>query len=149
MTLDTFNAGGDGFEWTSDHDANGNAKAGNIDEYFKALTDNNYLSKNDLKKLVTAPGKGPGLADATGANSCFSFFQVSEASPSDQAFVITKNWKEKALVPGTTPYGIKGFVVFTKGGSGGIFRRVADASSATLFPTATTTGETYTTTTLN
>ncbi len=59
MSLDTFSAGGDGLEWTSQNN-NGTTTPASVQTYFQALTNNNYLTEADLKKLTTAPGKGPG-----------------------------------------------------------------------------------------
>ena len=141
MSLDTINAGGDGMEWTSTNNA-GSTQPATVSQYFQALTNNNYLTEQDLKKLVTAPGKGPGNSQPTGQNSCFKFFQVDEASPSDQPLLVTANWSTGSLAS-ENPYGKKGFVVFAKGGSGGVFRRVQDITSTNIFPSGTINGQTY------
>jgi len=146
MSLDSMNVADDHMEWTS-MTSNGTTTPASISTYFDALIKNNYLSESDLKKLVTAPGKGPGNSSPNAQNSCFKFFQVDEASPSDQPLLVTANWNQKQL-SSDAPYGKKGFVVFAKGGSGGIYHRAADVSSATLFP-AGGEDETYHYNTLN
>jgi prepilin-type N-terminal cleavage/methylation domain-containing protein len=137
MSLDTFNAGGDGMEWTYTS-TSGTPTPASVQEYFDALTSNNYLSKQDLKKLLTAPGKGPGSADPSASNSCFSFYPVQESSPNDQVLITTANWKGKALQANVSPYSTKGFVYFQKGGGGGSSTRIADASSTNFFPSSAT-----------
>jgi prepilin-type N-terminal cleavage/methylation domain-containing protein len=148
MSLDTFSAGGDGMEWTSTN-SGGSPTAASLNTYFTALTTNNYLSEKDLKKLLTAPGKGPGNATPSASNICFKIFWVQESSPSDQPFVVTANWSSNALL-NQSPYNKKGFVVFNKGGDGGVHRRVDDVTSTNIFPKSSggNDGVSYTYTTL-
>jgi prepilin-type N-terminal cleavage/methylation domain-containing protein len=148
MSLDTFGAGGDGMEWTT-MNTSGTPAPASVQQYFEALTTNNYLSERDLKKLLTAPGKGPGNNPSSASNSCFKFFQVKESSPSDQPLLVTANWGSTSLTT-ESPYGKKGFVVFAKGGSGGIYQRVNDVTSTNIFPKGNdSNGETYNYTPLN
>jgi hypothetical protein len=144
MALDTFNAGGEGLDWTMQSSGNGNPTAASLNTYFTALTTNNYLSQADLKKLLTAPGKGPGNNPPSASNSCFTFFAISGSSPSDQPLLVTANWNSSALDAKATPYGKKGFVVFNKGGSGGIHTRVDDVTNTNFFPHGTSSdGQSY------
>ncbi len=138
MSLDTFAAGGEGLEWTSTN-SGGATTAASLSTYFTALTTNNYLSSNDLKKLLTAPGKGPGNNPPSSSNICFKFFVVQESSPSDQPLLVTANWSTGSL-QNESPYNKKGFVVFAKGGSGGVYRRVNDVTSTNIFPKGTPEG---------
>ncbi len=147
MSLDTMNAAGDHMDWTSIN-SNGTTTAASVSTYFDALIKNNYLSEQELRKLVTAPGKGPGSNAPTAQNSCFKFFQVDDASPSDQPLLVTANWEQKQLSD-NTPYGKNGFVMFAKGGSGGIYPRATDVTSTALFPTAQGNGPAYRYNTLN
>ncbi len=135
MSLDTANSGS-GLQWTSTVDTTGNVTPAGLSAYFDALTTNNYLSVNELRKILTAPGISipAGTTSFTGANIAFKVFQVAEQSPADQPFVVTKNWSGGTLSSATAPYGNKGFVVFAKGGSGGIFKRASDANSPSIFP---------------
>lgn len=149
MSLDTANSG-EGLQWTMvAATGGGDPTPASLSQYFEALTTNNYLSVNDLRKLLTAPGVSPGNAlNNFGANSiAFKFFQVSEQSPSDQPLVVTKNWSGGTLDSKASPYGNKGFVVFAKGGSGGVYNRVTDAKSTNIFPSNSNDG--YTTQTIN
>jgi len=132
MTIDTKDAKGEGMEWTM-LASHGKVTPVSLAAYFDALTKDNYLSKSDLRKLTTAPGIGPAENEPTAHNICFKVFPVSEESPSDQPFVITANWSPMGLESGA-PYGRKGFVIFAKGGNGGIYRQPADVKSAKLFP---------------
>ncbi|HEY8900259.1 MAG TPA: type II secretion system protein [Chthoniobacterales bacterium] len=147
MSLDTANSG-DGLQWTMVASTSGDQPTpASLATYFQALTTNNYLSVNDLRKLLTAPGVAPGasLSNFGANNIAFKFFQVSEQSPSDQPLVVTRNWSGNTLNAKTSPYGNKGFVVFAKGGSGGVYKRVTDAASTNIFPK----GDGYTTDTIN
>ncbi len=148
MSLDTANSG-DGIQWTMVSATNGgDPTPASLSQYFQALTTNQYLSVNDLRKLLTAPGVSPGnsLTSFGASNIAFKFFQVSEQSPSDQPLVVTKNWSSGGtLTSSTAPYGNKGFVVFAKGGSGGVYNRVTDAKSTNIFPS----GDGYSQQTIN
>jgi prepilin-type N-terminal cleavage/methylation domain-containing protein len=146
MTSETLQAG-QGVEWTSVNDPSGTARAATVSEYFDALLANNGISKNDLKRLLSAPGKGPGTSEPNASNSCFKFFWVKDSSPSDQPLLVTSNWSAGGLSAEANPYGKNGFVVFNKGGGGIVSHRVADATSLTYFPTDTENG--YTTQILN
>ncbi len=55
---------------------------------------------------------------------------------------MTANWQPNGLTY-NPPYGKKGFLVFTKNGSGGIYRRPADVTSTNIFPTGTKDGHAY------
>lgn len=133
MSLDTFNAGGDGLQWTSSVSEQGDIQKASLSEYFDALTNNNYLTQTDLRKLMSAPGKQPTGNNFNADNIAFTIFWVEESSPADQPFVVTQNWSGRALT-NESPYGKKGFVMFAKGGSGGIYKRVQDANSTNIFP---------------
>jgi prepilin-type N-terminal cleavage/methylation domain-containing protein len=134
MSLDNFNAG-TGIQWTTQR-AGGKDVTVSLAEYFSALTNNGpYLTEKELRKLLTMDGKGPGPLETPDAeNIAFRFFAVSEKSPEDQPFIITANWKNGALTGGK-PFGKKGFVVFTKGGGGGIYR-LQQLASTNIFPTS-------------
>ncbi len=132
MSLDSFTSG-NGFAWT--YDTSG-APAG-LSAFFSALTTDNYLTQNDLNKLLTAPGIGPGAnGTPTSANIAFSIFQVKENSPGDQPFVVTRNWQQGGTLDSSaSPYGSKGFVLFRKGGEGNFFTRPSEATN--VIPTTT------------
>jgi len=132
MTLDTQNAGGDGLEWTSTNSAGG-TQAASLQVYFSALTNNNYLTQADLRKVLSAPGKAVTGTTFGAGNIAFQFFEVSEQSPSDQPLLVTANWSQGGLTT-SPPYAKKGFVVYKKGGEGGMYTRPQDATSTNIFP---------------
>jgi|GEM_PF-6648057 prepilin-type N-terminal cleavage/methylation domain len=89
--------------------------------------------QSELRNVLTAPGKGPGNAEPTAENICFTIFQVSSESPHDQPLIVTANWKDRELT-NKKPYRKKeGFVVFNKGGGGGVYKS-SQASSTNIFP---------------
>lgn len=133
MSLDTFNAGGDGLEWTMSNNGTTNTPV-SLSTYFSALTNNNYLTDPELRKLLSAPGKQPTTGALGSGNIAFKFFAVSEESSSDQPFVVTANWGGVSTGMTTlSPYGKKGFVVFNKGGGGNFYTRPQDATSTNIF----------------
>lgn len=139
MSLDSFTAG-DGASWTT---SNGTAFFGDVGAFYNALVSNNYLSTNDMRKLVAAPGiaqSPPNTVPSAGAGA-FQYFQVTEASPGDSAFLITRNWAGNAMTT-NAPYGEKGFILFRKGGDGSTYTRASDASNSNNF------GASYTNATL-
>ncbi|MGC1480052.1 MAG: type II secretion system protein [Chthoniobacterales bacterium] len=123
MSLDSFTSGS-GLSWTTNAAGDGPV---DLNTYFTRLVTDNYLTQNDLNKLLSAPGV---TVTGTGAPSpsatALSFFEVSENSPGDQPFVVTKNWAPGELQAEVQPYGSKGFVLFRKGGEGNMFTRPSD-----------------------
>jgi prepilin-type N-terminal cleavage/methylation domain-containing protein len=141
MALDTFSAGGNGMDWTMQA-SRGRTSAVPLAAYFDALTKNNYLTKSDLNKLLTAPGIGPKGSEPTARNICFKIFQVDGQSPDDQPLFVTANWQPTGLTR-DDPYGKTGFVVFAKSGSGGIYKRTSDVTNPNIFPTGSKDGHPY------
>ena len=131
MAADNLQAGS-GIEWTTIYDKGRAVRPAATEEFFTALTKGGYVTKNELKKLLAAPGKGPGQDDPTVANSCFKFFQVSQESPKEQPLLVTANWTPQGLSR-DEPYGMKEFVVYNKGG-GGMSRQMARATDTNIFP---------------
>ncbi len=125
MSLDTFTSG-NGMAWTFDD----TGAPADLSTFFLNLTRDNYLTENDLNKLLTAPGIGPGASGTpTASNIAFKIFQVAENNPGDQPFVVTNNWAGGELTPDASPYGSKGFVLFRKGGEGNFFTRPSEAAN--------------------
>lgn len=127
MSLDSFTAG-NGPSWTT---SDGSAQVA-LNVFFQNLISNRYLTVGDVRKLVSAPGV-PQIAagdtiSVTQNNIAFRIFQTTESTPSEQAFMVTKNWESGALTT-NAPYERKGFVVFRKGGDGAILTRDADATN--------------------
>lgn len=130
MSLDSTTTGS-GPSWTT---TDGSAQ-GTLQQFVDNLVTNNYLTANDVKKLLSAPGVAQPSVSSTNitvsaTTSAFVVFQTSEGSDNGQAFLVTKNWVSGALTT-NTPYAKKGFVVFRKGGDGAIYTRPADAGNYT------------------
>lgn len=135
MSIDTTTAG-DGVSWTYSNNAPLSVSA-----FATALTEGKYLTGQDLRKIFAAPGVVVSDTNFTAGNIAFKILQTQESTPSDQPFVITKNWDSVAagLNASNTPYADKGFIMFRKGGDGGIFTRPADAKSTNILSTNTLT----------
>lgn len=123
MSIDTTTAGS-GVSWTTGT----NNQALTVATFSQALTDGKYLTGADLQKIYAAPGVVVNNTNFTAANIAFSIMSTTESSPSDQPFIITRNWQAGALTT-NSPYGDKGFIVFRKGGDGGSYSRPTDAQS--------------------
>jgi len=141
MALDTANTGRDGMDWTM-WSSKGKTTPVSLAAYFAALTDNNYLSVAELRKLLTAPGITPQGNHFSVESIPFRFFQFDGAAPSDQPFIVTANWEDRHLTD-RQPYGKKGFIYFTKGGDGGAKTRPTDPASPSIFPTGSKDGHPY------
>jgi prepilin-type N-terminal cleavage/methylation domain-containing protein len=139
MALDSAQSG-EGIEWTFQL-KDGKSTPVSLAQYLSALTQDGYMSESDLRKVLTAPGKTPERGSYTAENIAFKIYEVSKDSPSDQVFLTTANIDPPSggMKADALPFGSKGFVFFTKGGSGGIRTRVTDATSTNNFPT----GEKY------
>lgn len=130
MSIDTTTAG-DGVTWTYSNNA-----PLTVSTFSTALTEGKYLTAQDLRKIYAAPGVLVNDTNFTAANIAFKILQTQESTPSDQPFVITKNWESVSAGLGTnTPYADKGFIMFRKGGDGGVFTRPADAKSTNVLST--------------
>jgi prepilin-type N-terminal cleavage/methylation domain-containing protein len=131
MSMDTTTAGG-GTAWTMGSDG----QMLTVDTFTQELMTNKYLTVSDLRKIFAAPGVivPTTSSNFTAADIAFSIMETRESSPSDQPFLITKNWENGELTT-NAPYGDKGFIVFRKGGDGGTFSRASDATN----PAAVTT----------
>jgi prepilin-type N-terminal cleavage/methylation domain-containing protein len=134
MSIDTTTAG-DGVAWTYS-----NTTLLTVPTFSQALTEGKYLTGPDLKKIYAAPGVTVTDTNFQAANVAFKIMQTQESSPSDQVFVITKNWNSIGSGLGSNaPYADKGFILFRKGGDGGIFTRPQDAKSTNIIGTNTPT----------
>jgi prepilin-type N-terminal cleavage/methylation domain-containing protein len=128
MSIDTTTAGS-GTSWTVG--TNGNL---DVPGFTAELIGGKYLTAQDLRKIFAAPGVIINNTNFTAANIAFAIMETSESSASDQPFVITKNWVNGALTT-NAPYGDKGFVVFRKGGDGGVYNRPTDVTNANVVGT--------------
>lgn len=131
MSIDTTAAGGDGVSWTMSN----NTVLG-VAGFSSALVEGKYLTAKDLKKLYSAPGVNAPETNFSRGNIALGIMETSESSASDQPFIVTKNWVDiNTGLTTNAPYGDKGFILFRKGGDGGIFTRPADAKSTNLIGT--------------
>jgi hypothetical protein len=134
MALETYRAGGEGMDWTM-LVSHGKTSPVSLAAYFETLVKNNYLTKHVLRKLLSAPGKQPMEDDLSARSIAFKVFQTNEESPWNQPLFVTANWQSTGLTD-DAPYRKMGFVVFAKGGSGGIYNRSSDVTDTHLFPPA-------------
>ena len=136
MSIDSATTG-EGWSWTYE-----GTNAGTLSKYFAALIDNKYLTDTELRKILTAPGVVPKVEEPLGSgNIAFKIFQTKDSDPSENPFVVTKNWISltDGLDKEVQPYGAKGFVLMRKGGDGSAFTRPSDAKSKNVFSTNTLT----------
>ena len=121
MALDATTTGDTNLGWPGD-------TGGSWATWATNLVGGNYLSTNDFKKLITAPGVTP-TADTpdTPGKSALVVYAVSENSESATVFLSSANFTNSAqggTAPTATakPYGNKGFLVYRKGGDGTILQ---------------------------
>jgi len=87
-----------------------------------------YMSTNDFKKMITAPGVVPTSDNpATPGKSAILVYAVAENSETATVFMSSQNFTNSASggsAPAATakPYGNKGFIVFRKGGDGAVLQ---------------------------
>ena len=132
MSIDSTTTG-TGWSWTF----NG-TNAGTVSSFLQALVTDKYLTDTELRKILTAPGVVPPAGGPYSPQTiAFTIFQTQDSSPSENPFVVTKNWKSlnAGLDKDTQPYGEKGFVIMRKGGDGSILTRPSDATSTNVFTT--------------
>ncbi len=124
-------------DWTSTDGGGGTSTATSLTAYFSALTNNSsYLSPSDLVTLLRAPGKKPQIGTVGAKDIAFKIYKLDSNSPGEQIFVSTANWTQGTGMNGTaTPFGLKGFVYFTKSGGGGKPTSQTEATSKNAFPT--------------
>ena len=99
---------------------------GTIARWATTLVFSNYLSTNDLCKMLSGPGRitPPGAIPLRNDNAVLGY-AVGEETPSDAVFLTSANFTNTPaggaeLKPDAKPFGNKGFVVFRKGGDGAI-----------------------------
>lgn len=131
MTIDTTTTGF-GWSWTSE-----GTNPGTLSGFCGALITNNYLTATELRKIFTAPGVNPPASGSAfeAGNVAFKVMQTKDSDPSENVFVVTKNWSSGGLQGESQPYGSKGFVLMRKGGDGSVFTRSADAISPNVIGT--------------
>lgn len=87
-----------------------------------------YLSTNDFKKLISAPGMVPTASDpASPGKSGVLMYAISESNQGSTVFLSSANFTNTPAggvppIETSKPYGNKGFVVFRKAGDGAILQ---------------------------
>lgn len=121
MALDGVTIGDTNLGWPGD-------TGGSFGKWTRQLVEGNYLSTNDLGKLLSAPGKivKPGKMPSM-EESAQLVYQVSTNSPGNTVFLSTANFTNspsggEAPAKKAKPYGEKGFVIFRKAGDGAILQ---------------------------
>lgn len=101
---------------------------GGFSNWTTQLLKGDYLSKNDLCKLLSAPGVIVSAKDILATNhTALLLYAVKEHSDGGTVFLTTANFTNTPtggtpLSPTAKPYGDKGFVVFRKAGDGAILK---------------------------
>lgn len=91
------------------------------------------ISVPDLRKMLSAPGK---IADTnfSATSAAFNVYGVIDSDPGDMIFITTANWDaENPATPTGEPFQDKGFIVFRKGGDGGIYRAAQATNTGAFF----------------
>jgi prepilin-type N-terminal cleavage/methylation domain-containing protein len=102
-------------------------------DYLNVLCGKGYLKGGDAIKLLSAPGAGftatvtttNGIdqLSAPGGTASLKIWAVQDADAATQVFCTTHNYVyDTAIVDGSVPYGVKGFVTVRKGGDAAVFR---------------------------
>lgn len=118
MALDAETTGETNLGWPGD-------TGGSFTNWIEQLTPE-YVSAEDLWKLMAAPGVVPPTGKALTKENCgLLVYAVGEKSRGDAVFLSSANFTNTptgGLPPGkeSKPYGNKGFVVFRKAGDGAI-----------------------------
>lgn len=121
MALDATTTGDTNLGWPGDTGSTWTSWANN-------LCTGGYLSTNDFKKLISAPGVVPtGNDPASPGKSGVIAYAVAENSEGSTVFLSSANFTNTASggsapVATAKPYGNKGFVVFRKAGDGAILQ---------------------------
>ena len=101
--------------------------------YANVLTGKGYLKGGDIIKLFNAPGaaftatvtspSGVDSLSGPGGTAALKVWMVKDGDPSTTVFCTTNNYTyDTALVAGTVPYGVKGFITVKKGGDAAVYR---------------------------
>jgi prepilin-type N-terminal cleavage/methylation domain-containing protein len=131
------------FQMSNDGSATGDATSAwpgdlttaptNIVDYANVLCGKGYLKGGDVIKLLNAPGASfsAGVTTTAGVDSlnggtgtaALKVWAVQDADPATAVFCTTHNYVyDTAIVDGSIPYGVKGFITVRKGGDAAVFR---------------------------
>lgn len=121
MALDATTTGDTNLGWPGDIGGSWAAWSTN-------LVGGNYLTTNDFKRLITAPGVVPTSDNPSSpGKSALLVYQVAENSEGATVFLSSANFTNTATggtapLAAAKPYGNKGFVVYRKAGDGAILQ---------------------------
>jgi len=121
MALDATTTGDTNLGWPGDVGGTWEAWATNI-------VGGNYMSANDFKKMISAPGVIPTSTNpASPGKSAVVVYAVAENSEGGTVFLSSANFTNSAsggntLSADSKPYGNKGYVVYRKAGDGSILQ---------------------------
>ena len=102
--------------------------------YLNVLLGKGYLKGGDAIKLFNAPGASftatvtttngiDQLSAPAGTAASLKVWPAKDADPATTVFATTKNYVyDTAIVDGSVPYGVKGFITVKKGGDAAVFR---------------------------
>jgi prepilin-type N-terminal cleavage/methylation domain-containing protein len=103
-----------------------------LQDYVNTVVGPGYLKGGDIGKLFSAPSANlnltvavgpPEVVTFTGGTASLKVHGLKDVDPSNTIFCTSKNYVyDTALVAGSVPYGIKGFIVMHKGGDGAVFK---------------------------
>lgn len=137
MALDATTTGDTNLGWPGDTGGTWSGWATNI-------VGGNYMSTNDFKKMITAPGVIPTSEQPQSpGKSAIVVYKVGESSESGTVFLSSANFTNtvgggQSPVATAKPYGNKGFIVYRKGGDGSILQaRQAGASYTNIIGVST------------
>ena len=102
-------------------------------DYLNVLLSKGYLKGGDVIKLFNAPGasftatvtttNGIDVLSAPGGVAALKVWPDKDADAATTIFATTKNYVyDTAIVDGSVPYGVKGFITVRKGGDASVFR---------------------------
>ncbi len=120
MALDAETTGNTNLGWPGD-------LGGSFTNWTAQIVKDGYLTANDLCKLLSGPGVvvPPGKLPSMN-ETAVRVYAVRKDSPGEVVFLTSANFTNTPtgggpLSPSAKPFGNKGFVVFRKGGDGGVY----------------------------
>jgi hypothetical protein len=103
-----------------------------LQNYVNKLVIPGYLKGADVLKLLRAPGcslRGtvaagpPEIVTFTGGTAALKVHPCHNIDPSNTVFCTSRNYVyDTSMVPGSIPYGTKGFIVIRRDGGGVVFK---------------------------
>jgi prepilin-type N-terminal cleavage/methylation domain-containing protein len=109
-----------------------NPAVATLEAYVNSVVGPGYLKGGDVAKLLSAPsasltatvaGTNPEVVTFTGGPSALKVYKIRDADPANAIFAVSHNYiYNTAIVNGSVPYGLKGFIVMHKGGDGAVFK---------------------------